>query len=486
MMPQAKPALIILASLAVITMCSREWKNPYDPGVSPSLWSPSELRIQSVDENSLDLSWDPVADVEVGYRIQRATFGTMDSLGEFSDVLTTRTTAVSDNSLSSSTGRYVYRLTAQAEDRISEPAPDRLVSWTAQGELLWQASHEGEVRASNTDADGKLLLAATSTGQVRIWDLEARIEGNSVSPLLEITVPGDLVTAALSPDGEWLVTGHLNGDVIAYSSTSGAQQWQSGHASSAGGWAQSLAISPDGAMVISAGGDKRIRAWKASNGDALWASPEYLFSCISTAFSPNGRYAAGGSMDSTFKVFNASSGSVLFSAQHAAGGDQLYFSPDNQYILSGGWQELGLWDISSGSRMWLLRNFAGSWFPKAQFIESGQKILCEDRNRLLILDTVTGTILTQISVPGSWSNETITALAIHPDRPLAYLGNDAGQTGIVDLDAETFVWTTDLAHGLSFIAFNSTGTACSLIDNYYLSSILQVRGAFDSWVTSNW
>ena len=74
----------------------------------------------------------------------------------------------------------------------------------------------------------------------------------------------------------------------------------------------SVAFSPDGAHLLTAGRDAQIRSWNVAAGYALAdVVPAHMYTINHLAFSPNGRYLASCSLDKSIKLWDAATLTLL-------------------------------------------------------------------------------------------------------------------------------------------------------------------------------
>ena len=125
----------------------------------------------------------------------------------------------------------------------------------------------------------------------------------------------------------------------------------------------SVAISPDGTLVASAG-DTTVRLWRASDGRLLRVLAGHQNPVLSVAFAPDGRTLASGSADQTVKLWDPATGREIRTlAGHQNWVRSVAFAPDGRTLASGSADgNLKLWSVAEGRAIcscWLLAE--GVW-----------------------------------------------------------------------------------------------------------------------------
>ena len=183
------------------------------------------------------------------------------------------------------------------------------------------------------------------------------------------------LSVAFSPDGQFLATGHDNGEVSLWQVAQGTQlSIYSGHRNSV----RSVAYSPDGKTLVSGSYDRTIKLWDTSSRECLRTLQGHSHFIRSVAYSPDGKTLASGSDDKTIKLWDINSGDCLQTLQgHSDSVRSVTYSLDGKTLASGSDdQTIKLWDISSGDCLQTLQGHSDSvgsvtYAPDGKTLASG-------------------------------------------------------------------------------------------------------------------
>ncbi|MBF0539378.1 MAG: protein kinase [Nitrospirae bacterium] len=120
----------------------------------------------------------------------------------------------------------------------------------------------------------------------------------------------------------------------------------------------SVCLSKDGRLGLSASQDSTLRLWDTSSGECLQIFFGHMGAVTAAYLTPDGRYVISGGADKTVRVWDASTGYCLHTLKgHNAGILSVHIDKDARHPLSGSQDGTAMmWDLSSGH---YFRSFGG-------------------------------------------------------------------------------------------------------------------------------
>jgi WD40 repeat protein/DNA-binding CsgD family transcriptional regulator/transcriptional regulator with XRE-family HTH domain len=203
-------------------------------------------------------------------------------------------------------------------------------------------------------ADGAVLLAGTSTGQVSLWCLADRtllatLEGHT----------GAVWAVAMSADGRLLASGGTDGAVRLWeaSMTCRLLAKLQGH----GGAVWGVALSSDGRLVASGGTDGTVRLWEVGTRRPLTTLQGHTGAVWGVALSADGRLLASGGADGDVRIWETQSRRLLATFQgHTGGVRSVALCAAGHLLASGGGDgAMRLWEAQTGRLLATLQSQTG-------------------------------------------------------------------------------------------------------------------------------
>jgi WD40 repeat protein/uncharacterized caspase-like protein len=112
----------------------------------------------------------------------------------------------------------------------------------------------------------------------------------------------------------------------------------------------SIAFSPDGRLMASAGYDKTVKLWDVTTGRELRALLGHTDAISAIAFSPDGRLLASVEDRGTVKLWDVVTGRELRAFDGRAAVSALAFSSDGRWLAAGSLETVNIWDVSTGQK----------------------------------------------------------------------------------------------------------------------------------------
>jgi len=218
---------------------------------------------------------------------------------------------------------------------------ERLFNWNhAKGQytLLSSAAFSPDGHFAATASDRTIVLWETATG----------------APVWFWTSPGDILSMALTPNGDYAALGLDNHTAVLFDIKNGGVKRTFNH----NGKVRSVSLSDDGTLLLTGSDDETAKLWNLQSGKELqrWQHNNQL---ITTALSSSGKYAFTAAQADKAIIWNAQSGqkvqtlpiktgSYIVGAAYTAA----RFSEDGNKLMTGTNSQLvQLWDIKTGGQL---------------------------------------------------------------------------------------------------------------------------------------
>jgi len=294
--------------------------------------------------------------------------------------------------------------------------------------LLTLTGHTGPVSSVAFSPNSALIAGGSSDKSVMIWD--------PASGLLHQTLTGEseaVYSIAFERNGKRIVSGGKDGIITIRNIDNGQRIGRPLRPEMTYGWdvlpsVLSLAVSPDGARIAAGNADSTVKIWDAGSGSLLHILNGHTDAVTSVAYSPDGKTIVSASVDGTVRVWNADSGQPLGTLRSASGQIlAVAVSPDGGLIAAGGsGPKVTIWNAPKLQLVQTLLTQLSSVNALAFAPDSRRLAVGGSDPSIQIWDTAAGRLLHSLS--GHAGN--IRALAYSPDGRRLASGSDDTTVGI--------------------------------------------------------
>ncbi len=263
------------------------------------------------------------------------------------------------------------------------------------------------------DRGGARVALASRDGNILLWDPSR----NKTETLRGHD--GAVQALALTPDGARVVSTGADGTVRFWkTAVERSVRTLTGHRT----YIPAIAVSPDGKTLASASWDRTIKIWDIAGERELRSIP-CEEGCIALAFHPHRDLIAAGGQGRRIMIWEPSSGRIVAVLEgHDDTVSALAFSPDGDLLASASWDRtVRLWDIAQRRLVRLFTEHA-SPVQSVAFSPDGTTLASAGRDKVIVIHPVTVAGKTT-TIAGHTAN--ILSIAYAPDgRAIASAGED--------------------------------------------------------------
>lgn len=269
-------------------------------------------------------------------------------------------------------------------------------------------SHAGGVATVHFSPDGKLVASGGGDKTVRVFNVSTGTERWALAGPSSFTC-----VVRFSPDGKTLAAaGYESGTgnaIYRYDVVTGKELPPlAGHTT---GGVRRLLFTPDGKSLVSAGFDGFLRVWDLVAGKEIRAVKADPGTVYGLALSPDGKLAATAGGEG-LRLWDVATGREL---RHEAMARHncvtVAFSPDGKVVASGDNSSVTIWELATGRQAHTLPGFKGE-VSYLQFTADGRTLVTSSYDKMIrVWDVRTGTKIREAEAHTGW----VWGISLSPD-----------------------------------------------------------------------
>lgn len=334
------------------------------------------------------------------------------------------------------------------------------------------------VTALSFSASGSLLAAASGSDGIRIH----RVGDGRIHARLD-DLDGRVLALAFHPARSLLAAGLRgeNGKGVLRFWTSAGRRALNPHRLELPAGPRSLAFSPDGKTLASAGDSREISLWELE--DWPWPSPRSIRTSGGPIrrieFTPDGSAITSASPGGDVEIRSRSDGSLRAASRQAAGGGAFHaaYSQDGRVLLRAGAgigeASLQLLDPGNASPLESFNPPSGPIRLLAFAAAEPLLAAAGASGRIRVVDFEKGRVLHSFSL----GKEAPASMALSHDAALLAAGDSRGVVQLWSLKRNELLWQSPLAGGrIEAIGFSGDGTQLALVGREAVEIVDAVQG----------